>query len=508
MRKRKTAARSRLSAQIVEESLDFSFILFNSVFGMQLLVRATSRAIVRIRGISTPRTCFIPFAHFSAFASLKMPKHARSDDLYDAALSHPSTKRAKEVDQHTPMEELIKLLEQQKAEAPKTKTVLHWFRSKDLRISDNKALHAASTLAKKNNAPLITAYLHSPKDLEWHGTSAARSDFIVRNLKLMKEELEKKHIPLAFLVAEERVQKKERILDFVREHDVSHIFANIEYEVDELRRDIAILKQVQENGEVLVELLHDQTVVVPGTLKTGSGGPHKVFTPYHKVWLAEVAEDPSLIETAPVPYDNDEKLAKRFKELFDTKLPGLPENKQFDSTEEENRIRELWPAGHDAGIKRLNEFLKEKVELYAAHRSEPAVDCTSRLSAYFSAGVVSVREALSAAKDHNDGSTNFDSSSADAGLASWVREIVFREFYRQMMVVTPHNAMNLPQNLKFDFVEWEDDEEGWRKWCEGKTGVPFVSIPCSFGKLAVVSAYDTSGSVPSIAWKAPLLTKA
>lgn len=34
--------------------------------------------------------------------------------------------------------------------------------------------------------------------------------------------------------------------------------------------------------------------------------------------------------------------------------------------------------------------------------------------------------------------------------------------------------MNMPQNVKFDFVQWEDDEEGWRKWCEGTTGVPWV----------------------------------
>ena len=34
--------------------------------------------------------------------------------------------------------------------------------------------------------------------------------------------------------------------------------------------------------------------------------------------------------------------------------------------------------------------------------------------------------------------------------------------------------MNLPQNMKFDLVEWEDDEEGWTKWCEGRLGVPWV----------------------------------
>lgn len=34
--------------------------------------------------------------------------------------------------------------------------------------------------------------------------------------------------------------------------------------------------------------------------------------------------------------------------------------------------------------------------------------------------------------------------------------------------------MNLPQNLKFDFVQWEDDEEGWKRWESETLGVPFV----------------------------------
>jgi deoxyribodipyrimidine photo-lyase len=34
--------------------------------------------------------------------------------------------------------------------------------------------------------------------------------------------------------------------------------------------------------------------------------------------------------------------------------------------------------------------------------------------------------------------------------------------------------MNMPQNLKFAFVNWEDDEEGYKRWEEGTLGVPFV----------------------------------
>lgn len=122
-------------------------------------------------------------------------------------------------------------------------------------------------------------------------------------------------------------------------------------------------------------------------------------------------------------------------------------------------------------MKRLDKFLDDKVTTYAGDRSNPAKDPSSRLSAYFSAGVVSVREVLARTTKWNDGK-HFDEG--DQGVASWVREIVFREFYRQVMVLVPHGSMNLPQNLKFDNIKWEDDEEGWKKWYEGKTGEPFV----------------------------------
>lgn len=116
----------------------------------------------------------------------------------------------------------------------------------------------------------------------------------------------------------------------------------------------------------------------------------------------------------------------------------------------------------------------KQVKMYKTDRSTPALDPSSRLSAYFSSGVISIRQALNRAKEHNGNQDSFQASNGDEGIAKWVRELVFREFYRHTMVITPHTSMNLPGHLKFEFVEWEDDEEGWKKWCEGRTGVPFV----------------------------------
>lgn len=410
---------------------------------------------------------------YSTMSKRSHPHDAHPSDhsaIYHEDLKHPSAKRAKEIDDNSPFEQLKETIAEQQIDQS-TRNVLHWFRSKDIRQEDNRALHAASQKAKEGDANLITMYLYSPKDLEWHGTSPARSDFLLQSLGTLQKQLQEKNIPLAIITAEERAEKTNKIMEFIKDNDISHVFANYEYEIDEIRRDINVAHHIQDEKNVSFELFHDQTVLEPGILKTGSGTPMKVFTPYHKAWLAETKRSPEHLNLVAPPSANDKSAKDKLQKLFDSKLPELPKNKQFASDEEKNRIRDLWPAGHEAGINRLQHFLNEKVADYATHRSEPARDPSSRLSAYFSAGIISVREALSAAKKHNK-NKHFDTG--DAGIASWVREIVFREFYRQVLVMIPHNAMNLPQNLKFDNVKWEEDEEGWEKWCQGKTGVPFV----------------------------------
>ena len=383
---------------------------------------------------------------------------------------HPSTKRAKEIDEHTPYQQLTEILDGEQTDT-KAKSVLHWFRNQDLRIHDNKALYHASNLANESKAPLICLYLHCPAELNWHGTSPARVDFVLDNLTIMKQELKDLNIPLVFVEATERKDLVPKVLEFIKSQSISHVFANYEYEIDELRRDIKVAKAAKDSFKF--ELFHDQTVIEPLTMLTGSGKPMKVFTPYHAAWLGEVAGDPSLLDIVPIPSKNASSVTKGMSKLFDSKVPEAPKTKQFASEEARSRIRSLWPAGHDAGISRMKDFMK-RIGDYAATRSNPAEDSTSRMSPYFAAGVVSMREALQVIKKKNKDSTNFTTSGASKGIYSWVREIVFRELYRQTTLSTPHTAMNMPQNLKFDFVEWEQDDEGYKRWEDGTLGVPFI----------------------------------
>ncbi|KAF2418658.1 deoxyribodipyrimidine photo-lyase [Tothia fuscella] len=395
---------------------------------------------------------------------------SKRNDPEQPEMQHPSTKRAKQIDEDLPYDNLRELLSSQNV--PKdVGTVLHWFRSKDLRIQDNRALHAASEKAKSANEQLICLYINCDDAFLFHGVSPARLDFIHDNLRIMQEELKKLDIPLVFVDAEKRSTIAKTVIDFVKEHGITHVYANYEYEQDEMARDVQFLEAASKDSDFYVELLHDQTVVEPGTILSGAGKPMKVFTAYHKVWLEEVKRDPGLLDTVPVPSKNVSK--KGLEKLFGSNLPTAPKEKQFASNEEKKSIRKMWPAGHEAALGRMRGFL-DQIDNYAATRSNPAADSTSRMSAYFSAGVISMRETLSEVKRFNNNSADFTPSGSSAGVTSWVREIVFRELYRQTTLYTPHTSMNLPQNLKFDFVNWESDEEGYKRWEEGTLGVPFI----------------------------------
>jgi deoxyribodipyrimidine photo-lyase len=137
-------------------------------------------------------------------------------------------------------------------------------------------------------------------------------------------------------------------------------------------------------------------------------------------------EHPELLDVAESPKPNDK--SKVDPKAFESKVPPMPEDKQYASDEDRDRLRKLWPPGEEAGMARLEEFLQDKVADYKAHRSNPALDCTSRMSAYFSSGMVGIRKVMARLKEFNNGENDLDAG--DEGIAAWVRELVFREFYR------------------------------------------------------------------------------
>jgi len=222
------------------------------------------------------------------------------------------------------------------------KSVVHWFKC-DTRTHDNRALHLASEKAKMHGLPLIGIYLISPQDFEAHLTAPVRVDFILRNLQVLKQDLAELDIPLYVETVERRRKLPSRLTELCKSWGARHVFCNAEYEVDELRREAALMRSFLENG-ISFNVLHDTCVVQPGCLKSGAGGQISVYSPWHRKWCAYLNQHPEQLDPFPRPDKNPLSTRAEYADLFNTEIPSAPPSKQL-SHEERLKFQSLWPAG-------------------------------------------------------------------------------------------------------------------------------------------------------------------
>jgi len=313
-----------------------------------------------------------------------------------------------------------------------SKAVVHWFK-RDLRLADNKALRLASERAHETGASLIAVYLLSPQDFEAHLTSPARVDFIVRNLAILKQRLAELDIPLHVETVERRRNVPDRMLQLLREWNASHIFANMEYEVDELRRDANMIRLLASNG-ISMDVVHDTCVVPPGELRSGSGKQYSVYTPWFRSWIRHIHENLDLLETYDEPSQNPAATRQKYAALFECEIPSTPANKTLPGDDAE-RYRQLWPAGEEDARRRLHDFCEDRITSYKTERNLPAEAATSSLSPYLTSGVLSARTCVRTARDRN---TTKKLDGGNEGIQTWISEVAWRDFYRHVLVAAPY----------------------------------------------------------------------
>lgn len=150
--------------------------------------------------------------------------------------------------------------------------------------------------ARKENIPLLALFVISPQDYIAHDRSPRRIDFVLRNLVCLKvgvfnytsiesmltdffkKSLSDLHIPLIVMTHKPRKTIPQLVLSLCEEYGARALYANLEYEVDELRRDIQTYKLAQPKG-IHVTLLHDKCIVEPGTLVTKQNKAYAVRRP-------------------------------------------------------------------------------------------------------------------------------------------------------------------------------------------------------------------------------------
>jgi deoxyribodipyrimidine photo-lyase len=323
------------------------------------------------------------------------------------------------------------------------KVALHWFRC-DLRLSDNTALHAA---VKASDA-VVPIFIFDPKILTAADVSPNQVAFMLECLASLEKNIEAAGGKLIF--------RHGRVLDemraVLRESGAQALYYNRDYEPYARERDAAVEKLASSLG-IEVHSFKDNVVLEPHEVLKADGKPYGVFTPYSRVWR-------STGKSAVLPAV---KFSSPAKIKYPSGLP-LPTLSDLGFTCD----IPLPPAGERAARQRLREFAGKDLLDYAANRNFPALEATSRFSPHLRLGTLSPRTVLAAAEN-----AALAHPKAKPSIDVFVNELIWRDFYRQILWHYPHvaTACFRPQ---YDALKWENDEKLFAAWCEGRTGYPLV----------------------------------
>ena len=306
------------------------------------------------------------------------------------------------------------------------------------------ALHAAV----KSSDAVVPIFIFDPKILDSPDVSPNQVAFMLECLHSLEKNIEAAGGKLIF--------RHGRVLDEMNavlcESKAHALYYNRDYEPYARERDDAVEKLARSLG-VEVHSYKDNVVHEAHEVLKADGKPYGVFTPYSRVWRSTAKP----VVLPVVKFSSADKIT------YPSSLP-LPSMKELGFSCEIS----LPPAGEKAARQRLREFADRDLLLYAENRNFPALDATSRFSPHLRLGTLSPRTVLAAAEKATQ-----DHPTAKASIDVFVNELIWRDFYRQILWHYPHvaSACFRPQ---YDSLKWENNDKLFAAWCEGRTGYPLV----------------------------------
>lgn len=340
---------------------------------------------------------------------------------------------------------------------------LMWFRE-DLRVEDNTAL----TVACDENASVLAVYLIDHAMWKAHDIADCRVEFILRNLIELQSALKQKNIELLVIELSCSDQLMRVLEELIRFYGIDALYFNDQYELNELRRD----KKIQEALSIATHHFTDQCIFQPQQLLTLGKTPYTIFTPYKRNFLQQAAHSPNLVPLSTLKTLDASTLPEflapiAWHEQGIILHSSVPEKL---SAYESSVPAEYWPGGEIAAHRRLQQFAQEKIHFYQEKRDVPAYKATSKISAYLANGVLSPRQCFSAAIQANNGRLQ----AGEPGIDVWISELVWREFYKQIITNFPRVSMHRPFKEETDQWPWQHNKSIFEAWTHAQTGYPLI----------------------------------
>lgn len=301
-----------------------------------------------------------------------------------------------------------------------------WFR-RDLRVNDSEILANAKD-------EVLPIFIFDKDILGKLSKDDKRVTFIYQSVLKLKKELKDIGLDLAIFYS-----TPVEVFKSLQKDGFDEVLASIDYEQYSIRRDNQI-EQI-----VSMRRFLDSFILKPHTHTKKDKTPYKVFTPFYKslnyIWESEALQEfetPKNLKKIEFDYETIPTL-----EEMGFEKQGLPEflNKSADEL--------------------IFDF-SQKISDYQEARDVFYKDGTSNLAVHLRFGLISPRQVFNKIKKLRapQGQKDF-----------YIRELFWREFYNYILFHFPKSET---QNFNGIKINWRNDENEFKAWCEGNTGVPII----------------------------------
>lgn len=326
-----------------------------------------------------------------------------------------------------------------------------WFR-RDLRLHDQPALTAACQECDE----VVPLFVFDEPLLHSHEFGSACVNFMLGCLEDLNASLSRLGTPLQWRVGE----PLEQVVQAAREWKADAVYWNRDYEPGAIERDRLVQRQLGNQG-VAVRTFKDHVVFEASEIRGATGEPLQRYSAYRARWWTKWSATPPPMQPIPT------SLAKKKAALPPISRP-LPTAGELGY----DLVTSWIEPGERSAKKRLRWFLEGPLHSYARSRNLPAMDGSSKLSPHFRFGTLSPRMAIYVAL-----STLVKGGRVSRpDVLTWVDELIWREFFQQVLVSFPHVTEGPFRKLAVPSSREPGAERSslFQAWCNGRTGYPIV----------------------------------
>ncbi|MDK2064257.1 deoxyribodipyrimidine photo-lyase [Aliarcobacter butzleri] len=301
-----------------------------------------------------------------------------------------------------------------------------WFR-RDLRIIDNEILANAK-------GEVLPIFIFDKNILQNLPKDDKRVTFIYKSVYKLKEDLKSIGLDLAIFF-----DTPKNVFTKLKKENFDEILVSVDFDNYAKKRDEEVEK-IMPLRRFLDSYLIDPKIILKSDQK-----PYKVFTPFYN-YLEPLHQSNHIEEF---------KISTNIKKInFDYDF--------FPTLQDLGFIEQKLPDFLYKSADELITIFSKKIDNYQKNRDFFHLDASSNLSVHLRFGLISAKMVFNKIKKLQAPKKEID---------FFIRELIWREFYNYILFHFPKSQF---ENLNGIEVNWNENEEDFKKWCEGNTGVPII----------------------------------